>query len=95
MNFSRDAVEIRVGRIPASPVETTRGSIDVEAMGYRLRLGPIQSRWIRPRRVTLERPNGLVERAPGHDGLGRVEIVLAFAGLFVSTACLYITRRWT
>jgi hypothetical protein len=95
MAFSRDAVEIQVGRIPTSVVETEHGSVHVEAMGYSVRVGGLHSRWLRPRQVTLERPNGQVERAPVQDGLGRVELVLAVAGLFVNTACLYIARRRT
>jgi hypothetical protein len=95
MAFSRDAVEIQVGRIPTSVVETEHGSVHVEAMGFSVRVGVLHLRWLRPRRVTLERPNGQVERAPVQDGLGRVESVLAVAGLFVSTACLYVARRRT
>ena len=93
MDFRGDGVEIQVGRIPTSAVETKHGSINVEAMGYSVRLGGFHSRWLRPLQVTLERPNGLVERAPVQDGLGRVELVLAVAGLCVSAVCLYLTRR--
>ncbi len=93
MELPRGLGEIRVGSIGSASVETPHGVVDVEAMGYTLRLGSFQSRWLRPRSVSLTRPDGQTERAPVRDGLGRVEFVLVCAGLFVTIGCFVFGRR--
>ena len=88
---------IELGTIKALPIETAQGVLAVEALGYHMHLAhhgtEIQSHWLLPRRVTLTRPSGRVERAPVRDGAGRVSLVLMLSGLALALGCLALSRK--
>lgn len=88
---------IELGTIEAQPIETAQGVLAVEALGYHLQIAhkstEIQSHWLLPRRVTLTRPSGRVERAPVRDGAGRVSLVLILSGLALALGCLALSRK--
>ena len=88
---------IELGMIEANPVETAQGVLSVEALGYRMQVArngsEFESYWLLPRRVTLTRLSGRVERAPVRDGAGRVSLVLMSAGLALALGCLVLSRK--
>ena len=88
---------IELGTIEAQPIETAQGVLAVQALGYHLQIAhkgtEIQSHWLLPRRVTLTRPSGRVERAPVRDGAGRVSLVLMLSGLALALGCLALSRK--
>lgn len=88
---------IELGTMEAQPIETAQGVLAVEALGYHLHIAhkgtEIQSHWLLPRRVTLTRPSGRVERAPVQDGAGRVSLVLMLSGLAFALGCLALIRK--
>ena len=88
---------IELGMIEATPVETAQGVLSVEALGYQLHVArngnDFRAYWLLPRRVTLTRPSGRVERAPVRDGAGRVSLVLMLAGLALALGCLALGRK--
>ena len=88
---------IELGTIAAQPIETAQGVLAVEALGYDLQIArngtKIRSYWLLPRSVTLTRPSGQVERAPVHDGAGRVSIALILSGLALALGGWILSRK--
>ena len=88
---------IELGTIEAQRIETAQGVLAVEALGYHLQIArngtEIRSYWMLPRRVTLTRPSGQVERAPVRDGAGRVSLVLMLSGLALALGCSILSRK--
>ena len=84
---------IEFGRLDNAPVQTQHGLLQVETMGYEIRVGHVRASWSRPRRVTVTRGDGLVETAPVQDGAGRVILTLCAAAAFIAGASFAISRR--
>ncbi len=97
MELPSELGRIEFGTIKTQSVEVAQGLLTVEALGYFLHIGhergEFRSYWLLPRRVTLARPDGQVERAPVRDGAGRVSLVLTLAGLAVTLICLALSRK--
>ncbi len=84
----------RIGRIPAAPLHTDVGAIQVDALGLlcECRYGGL--RLLRPYQVTVQRPDGRVEWVPVGDITGRAVLALAAAGLFTAAICHKIIDKW-
>lgn len=84
---------IEFGRLDDAPVQTQHGLLQVETMGYEIRVGRLRASWSRPRRVTVTRADGLAETAPVQDGAGRVILTLCAAAVSVAAVSFAISRR--
>ena len=88
---------IELGTIEAQPVQTAQGVLSVEALGYRVHVAhngtELRAHWLLPRRVTLTRASGRVERAPVQDGAGRVALALGLAALALALGCSVLSRK--
>lgn len=94
MRLPRGLGELRLGVIPAAPVETAVGTVRVEARGivFASRWGGL--RWLRPARVRLTRPDGREYEAPVRDRSGRATLALGLAALAVLLGTRRIERKW-
>lgn len=86
--------ELRVGQIPAEPLATAHGTIQVEAWGLILETPWGGGRWLRPYRATLSRPDERLVAVPVRDGSGRVLLALAAAALLVLLVANTVLAKW-
>ncbi len=94
MRLPRELGELRIGRIPAAPVETAAGRVQVYARGIEFVSKRGGLRWLQPVEAEVIRPNGRREQTRIGDVTGRVLLILGGAGLGVVLICETIRRKW-
>ena len=74
---------VRAGIIPARPVDTAHGRVQVDALGLIVHAPWAGLRLLHPWRVTVTRPDGASEQVHVRDATGRQLAMLAALGVGV------------